>query len=272
MSHSAKRHDASTVADPLRDVATRLAAQPYATRGVSTRDEPVRVLLVDDHAMLRAGIRSLLAATPDIHVVGEAASGPESLRQFARMTPEIVVMDLDMPGGGGLEATRQLMTMERPPRVLIVSMHVEEERLLQLLEAGAAGYLAKDAAEAELVEAIRVVASGDIYVRPRVARMLAVSCRERAHPDEKHQRYAALSHREQAVVRLIAEGYNGPEIGRRLGISAKTVDTYKQRIEDKLGLSHRTDYVRFAVDLDLYAVPYGDGPLTATEEPERTMR
>lgn len=259
MSQPAKHRMPSATPDPLRDVAHRLAARPYARRGVGTRDEPVRVLLVDDHAVLRSGIRALLATTPDIHVVGEAADGPESLRQAARMSPEVVVMDLDMPGGDGLEATRQLMTMPRPPRVLVLSMHEEEERLLALLEAGAAGYLAKDAAEAELIEAIRVVASGDVFVRPRVARMLALSCRERAHPDVKHQRYAALSQREQAVVRLIAEGFNGPEVGRCLGISAKTVDTYKQRIEDKLGLSHRTDYVRFAVDLDLYAVPFMKG-------------
>ena len=156
-----------------------------------------------------------------------------------------------MPGGDGETATRALAAFEAPPRVLVLTAHAEEERLLALLGAGATGYLAKDAAERELVDAIRVVASGDVYVRPHVARMLARSVRERSEPDSRRQQFEALSEREQAVVRLTAEGYNGPEIGERLGISAKTVDTYKQRIEQKLGFRHRTDYVRFALALNL---------------------
>lgn len=266
---------ASSPHDPLREMAAGLAARPYASRGVSTRDVPVRVLLVDDHAMLRAGIRSLLSATPDIHVIGEASNGVEALRQVARMSPEVVVMDLDMPGGNGLDATRELAAIPGAPRVLILSVHEEEDYLLPLLEAGAAGYLAKDASEAELVEAIRVVAAGDVYVRPRVARMLAVSCRRRARPDEQQRRFALLSHREQSVVRMIAEGYNGPEIGTRLGISTKTVDTYKHRIEEKLGVVHRTDYVRFAVGLGLLASVTSRVQEERTQDervPERSMR
>lgn len=238
-------------ADPLRTVGAELAARPYARRGVSTREEPIRVVLVDDHAVLRAGVKALLASTPDVVVVGDASSGGEAVELATRLQPEVVVMDLDMPGGDGAEATRALCALARPPKVLILSMHTEEERLIPLLELGASGYLAKDAAERELVEAIRVVAAGETYVRPHVARMLAASVRRRDEPDARRKAFQGLSDREQTVVRLIAEGYNGPEIGHQLGISPKTVDTYKQRIEEKLGITHRTEYVRLALALDL---------------------
>lgn len=238
-------------AEPLQAVGAQLAARPYARRGVSTRDAPIRVLLVDDHEVLRAGVRALLATTPDVQVIADAASGVEAVHVAERLLPEVVVMDLDMPGGDGAEATRALCALSHPPRVLILSMHTEEERLIPLLELGASGYLAKDVAERELVEAIRVVASGDTYVRPHVARLLATTVRRRAQPDARREAFATLSDREQTVVRLIAEGYNGPEIGQQLGISPKTVDTYKQRIEEKLGIAHRTEYVRLALALDL---------------------
>ena len=237
--------------DELQAIGAELATRPYARRGVTSRDEPIRVILVDDHAVLRAGVRALLGATPDIVVVGEASSGPDAVRTVERLTPEVVVMDLDMPAGGGTEATRAICRLANPPKVLILSMHTEDERLIPLLEMGASGYLAKDVAERELVEAIRVVAAGDTYVRPHVARMLAASLRPRGAPDARQQAFATLSEREQTVMRLIAEGFNGPEIGHQLGISAKTVDTYKQRIEEKLGITHRTEYVRFALALDL---------------------
>ena len=242
-------HDAP--AKPLQALGAELAARPYARRGVSTRDAPIRVLLVDDHEVLRAGVRALLGATPDVQVIGDASSGTEAVRVVERLQPEVVVMDLDMPGGDGGEATRALCALPRPPKVLILSMHTEEERLIPLLELGASGYLAKDVAERELVEAIRVVAGGDVYVRPHVARLLASTLRGRARPDARRQAFEALSDRARAVVRLVAEGVNGPEIGQQLGISPKTVDTYKQRVEEKLGIAHRTEYVRLALALDL---------------------
>jgi DNA-binding NarL/FixJ family response regulator len=244
---------------PLDSVAAAgaaLAAQPHARRGVGMRDTPVTVLLVDDHAVVRAGLRALLAGAPDIVVVGEASNGVEAVQAVARAAPDVVVMDLDMAGGDGATATRALATLDRTPgappvRVLILSMHAEEDRLVPLLEAGASGYLAKDAAEGELVDAIRAVAAGEVYVRPHVARLLAASVRRRSMRDPAREQYDTLSEREQTVVRLTAEGYGGTEIGQQLGISAKTVDTYKQRVEEKLGLKHRTDYVRFALALGL---------------------
>lgn len=242
--------------DSLSAVGAALAAQPHARRGTSMRDTPISVLLVDDHAVVRAGLKALLAGAPDVLVIGEASNGVEAVQAVARATPDVVVMDLDMAGGDGETATRALAALHRPPgappvRVLILSMHAEEERLIPLLEAGASGYLAKDAAERELVDAIRAVAAGEVYVRPHVARLLAASVRQRSARDPAREQYDTLSEREQTVVRLTAEGYGGTEIGQQLGISAKTVDTYKQRVEAKLGLTHRTDYVRFALALGL---------------------
>jgi DNA-binding NarL/FixJ family response regulator len=237
--------------DALSAVGAELSERPYARRGVSMRDEPIRIILVDDHAVVRAGIRALLSHTPDVVILGEAADGPAAVALAERLNPDVVVMDLDMPGGDGATATRAMAALPHPPRVLILTMHPEEDRLLPLLDAGASGYLSKEAAERDLVDALRVVAAGDVYVRPRVARMLATSMRQRHAPEAPASQFESLSARERTVVRLIAEGYNGPEIGQQLGISAKTVDTYKQRIEEKLGLAHRTDYVRFALQLDL---------------------
>jgi len=247
-------HDTGHQSDPpdeLQAVAATLAARPYARRGVSSREEPVRVVLVDDHEVLRVGLRALLATTPDIVVVGDGSNGREAVTLAERLTPDVVVLDLDMPGGDGATATRALCALAQPPKVLILSVHAEEERLIPLLEDGATGYLAKDAAGRDLVSAIRVVASGDVYVRPHVARLLAGSMRRRGAPDARRRAFEALSEREQLVVRLTAEGFSGVEIGQQLGISRKTVDTYKQRIEKKLGITHRTEYVRLALSLDL---------------------
>lgn len=233
----------------LSEVGRELASRPYARRGVSPKEEQIRVLLVDDHNLVRAGIKLVLRAFPEICVVGEAGDGRQAVAAAMRLRPDVVVMDLDMPHGDGLTATRLLRAANPAIHVLIVSMHVEEEMLLPLLDAGARGYLSKSAVERELGDAIRVVASGDVYVRPAVARELgaASTAPEPEHLDAR-ARFARLSKREQSVLTLTARGYNGPEVGERLGITAKTVDTYKQRIEDKLGIGHRADYVRFALE------------------------
>lgn len=243
---------ASVPTGTLADIGRELASRPYARRGVPARPEPIRVLLVDDHNLVRAGLRSVLHAYPEICVVGETVDGKQATVLATRMRPDVVVMDLDMPNGDGLTATRSLRSAAPEVRVLIVSMHAEEEKLLALLDAGARGYLSKAAAERELAEAIRVVASGDIYLRPAVANALAQqTARPSPQRTDARARLARLSPREQSVLLLTARGFNGPEIGRELGITAKTVDTYKQRIQDKLHLSHRTDYVRIALEADL---------------------
>jgi len=215
----------------------------------------IRVMLVDDHTIVRDGLRGLLRGAPDIQVVGEASNGVEAVAAIAQCAPHVVVMDLDMAAGDGATATREIAKLTHPPKVLILTMHTEEERLIPLLERGASGFLSKDAAEGEFIDAIRVVASGDVFVRPTAARLLAANARPHTHErpplDEAREKLALLSKREQSVLGRVAEGYSGVEIARMLGITPKTVDTYKNRIGQKLGFTHRTDYVRFALRLGL---------------------
>ena len=237
----------------LADAGAALAARPYAQRGIAVPQREIRIVLADDHTIFRIALKELLRrAAPEVNVIGEASGGDEAVELVRRLEPEIIVMDLEMPRGDGLSATRAIVDSGVAVSVLILTMHTEEERLLPLLRAGARGYLAKDVAERELVDAIRAVAAGDIYVQPRVARLLAASSPSaHAQSASPSDQFTTLSEREQKVLHLVAEGYNGPEIGVQLGISAKTVDTYKQRIHDKVGLSHRTEYVRFAIDAGL---------------------
>src|SRR3569623_1280724 len=240
----------------ISEVGRELASRAYARRGVPARAEPIRVLLVDDHNLVRAGVKLVLRAFPEICVVGEATSGTQALAMALRLRPDVVVMDLDMPDGDGLTATRRMHECLPELGVLIVTMHSEEDKLLPLLTAGARGYLSKSAVERDLGDAIRVVASGEVYVRPAVANALAQGLVQSVpHRADARSRMELLSKREQAVLILTARGYNGPEIGEQLGITAKTVDTYKQRIEVKLGVSHRSDYVRLALEADVLADP-----------------
>lgn len=213
--------------------------------------EYIRVLLVDDHAIVRSGLKAVLGGARDIEVVGEASNGREALVQVDALSPDVVVMDLTMAEMDGIAATRELATRENPPRVLVLTMHAEEEYLLPVLEAGAAGYLVKSVADRELIEAVRTVARGDLYVSPSAGRVLARGIRKKDEHSELRARYDKLTDREQAVLRLVAAGFTAPEIGEQLFISPKTVDTYKQRVNEKLGLQHRNDYVTVALKLGL---------------------
>lgn len=212
--------------------------------------QPTKVLLVDDHAVLRAGLKSLLDAESDLTVVGEAASGDEAIHAVQNLSPDVVVMDLSMPGSSGLEATRRIVAMEMGPRVLVLTMHSEEEHLVPVLEAGASGYLSKTGADDQLINAIRVVARGEVYLPPKATTRLLREYKESAHGDGA-DRLGGLSLREQEVLALTAEGFSSREIGEKLFISPKTVDTYRARIMEKLGFSHRTELVRFALRVGL---------------------
>ena len=211
----------------------------------------IRVILVDDHAVVRAGLKAVLGGARDIEVVGEAANGREAVAIVDRLKPEVVVMDLSMPDMDGLTATKALTASETPSRVLILTMHSEDEYLVTLLEAGASGYLLKSAADRDLVDAVRMVAHGDTYVQPSAARALARGLRQKEHQADDKERYARLTERERDVLRLVAGGYSAPEIGEKLFISPKTVDTYKQRIGEKLGFAHRSEYVQFALKIGI---------------------
>jgi DNA-binding NarL/FixJ family response regulator len=213
----------------------------------------IRLLLVDDHTLLRSGLRMLLTAEPDFEVVGEAASGEEAVVLAAELRPDVVLMDLSMPGIGGLEAIRRIAAAQLPTRVLALTVHAESEYLMPVLEAGGSGYVTKHSADRELGDAIRVVARGDVFLYPSAARVLAQTLRTPTPTPRESDPVHLLSPREREVLTLTAEGYSSTEIGERLGLSHKTVETYRQRLMDKLEMRHRSDLVRFALSRGLLA-------------------
>ena len=216
-------------------------------------EDQIRVVLADDHAIVRAGLKAILGAARDIAVVGEASNGRDAVALAARFRPHVVVMDLTMGEMDGIAATRLIVGTENAPRVLVLTMHPEDEYLVPLLEAGASGYLVKSAADRDLVDAVRAVARGELYVRPSAARVLARELKKKEEAASDRSRYEKLTERERDVLRMTAEGYSAPEIGEKLHISPKTVDTYKQRVNEKLGLAHRPDYVQFALRIGILA-------------------
>jgi two-component system response regulator NreC len=211
--------------------------------------DKIRILLVDDHAMFRAGIKALIQTEERLEVVGEASSGDEAVDRVRELKPDIVIMDLAMPDSNGLEATRRISALELDTSVLVLTVHAEEEYLVPVVEAGASGYLTKTSADTDLLEAIRVVARGQVFLPPKAATLLLKRYKD-AEGDEGAG-LSDLSTREQEVLALTAEGYSSREIGQKLFISPKTVDTYRSRIMDKLGLSHRSELVRFALRVGL---------------------
>jgi len=211
----------------------------------------IRVVLADDHAVVRSGLKAVLSSAKDISVVGEASNGREAVTLVARLNPDVVVMDLTMPEVDGAAATREIVASGGETRVLVLTMHAEEEYLVPLLEAGAAGYLVKSVADRELVSAVRAIAHGDSYVSAAASRILVKGLQKKDPAQADRDRFDSLTQREKDVLKFVAQGYSAPEIGERLFISPKTVDTYKQRIQEKLGLSHRAEYVRLALKLGL---------------------
>lgn len=208
--------------------------------------DKIRVLLADDHAVLRGGLRALLSLEPDMDVVGEVSTGEEAVERVRALRPHVVVMDLAMPGMGGMEATRQVMALNLGTRVLILTSHAEEEYLLPVLEAGASGYVQKTSADRDLILAVRTVARDEVFLYPSATRLLLRGYKTAGHGenDPLHD----LSEREREVLKLTAEGYGSGEIGKKLFLSPKTVDTYRSRLMQKLGLTHRAELVRFALE------------------------
>jgi DNA-binding NarL/FixJ family response regulator len=211
----------------------------------------IKVVLADDHTVVRAGLRAVLGAAKDIQVVGEAGNGKDAVAMVQRLNPDVLVMDLSMPVMDGAEATKQLVAANTTARILILTMHSPDEALIPMLESGASGFLEKSAADRELVDAVRAVAHGDTYIQASAARVLAGGFRKRSEHVDERTKFEKLTERERDVLRFVASGYTAPEIGEKLFISPKTVDTYKQRIAEKLGLAHRSEYVSFALKLGL---------------------
>jgi DNA-binding NarL/FixJ family response regulator len=211
----------------------------------------IKVILADDHAVVRAGVKAVLSSAKDIQVIGEASNGREAVALAERVDPDVVVMDLSMGEMDGITATQEMVAKNVRAKILILTMHAEDAYLVKVLEAGASGYLVKSAADRELVDAVRALAHGDMYMQPSAARALAQGIKRKSEHSDDRDKYEKLTERERDVLRYVAGGFSAPEIGEKLFISPKTVDTYKQRINEKLGLAHRSDYVTFALKLGL---------------------
>ncbi|MEU0237046.1 response regulator transcription factor [Nocardiopsis sp. NPDC006198] len=202
----------------------------------------IRVLLVDDHPVVREGIRGMLGAEPDLSVVGDAASGPEALALVAALSPDVVLMDLRMPGGDGVSATERITADHPGAHVLVLTTYDTDGDILRAVEAGATGYLLKDTPRAALADAVRAAARGETVLTGRVAGKLLSGMRQRTAPPA-----AVLSPRETEVLRLAAEGRTNAAIGRALHISQTTVKTHLVRVYDKLGVGDRTAAVSRAI-------------------------
>jgi len=209
----------------------------------------IRVLLVDDHAVLRDGLRLYLSMQPDIEVVGEAADGDEALAKVEALKPEVVLMDVAMPRLNGIEATLRIRRQWPDGRVLVLSQHNRREYVQHLLQAGASGYVLKKAGGAEVAAAIRAVRDGHVYLGVEVADMIVEDYVERlARPDvQGGDAYSLLTDREREVLVLVAEGRSTREIAEALSVSTKTVDTHRAAIAHKLGLHSQAELIKYAI-------------------------
>jgi len=208
--------------------------------------EKIRILLADDHTLMRSGIRALLEDEPGLTIIGEAEDGRSAVAQACRLEPDVVVMDIAMPLLNGLEATRQIRQQCPHVRVLILSMHENEEYIRQVLEAGAMGYILKDAAARELISAIRSVYRGEAVLSPAVTR-LVIEDYLRWGGTRPQEEADGLSPREREVLQLIAEGYTSKQIAEILSISIKTVQAHRNNLMQKLDLHDRGELIKYAI-------------------------
>lgn len=206
----------------------------------------IRVLLADDHAVLRAGLKILLESQPDITVIGEAGDGQTALELATSLFPDVLLLDVGMPGMDGLGVLQAIRVVAPQCRVLLLTMHEEEAILRAALRAGASGYVLKQAAEAELLTAIRAVARGEAYVDPALTRTMIEGYLESADAARTPEQMNGLTAREIEVLKLIAEGYTNKEVAEKLVVSVKTVETHKAHIAGKLGVKSRVEWLRYA--------------------------
>ncbi len=205
---------------------------------------PIRILLVDDHEVLRDGLRALLEYETDLQIIGEAGTGAQAIEMAETLAPDLMVLDLGLPDMNGVEVIRAIRRHNLTLRIVVLSMYSRREFVVPAIEAGCDGYVPKSATHTSLLQAIHTVLGGERYLHPTAATVLINSLKD---DQSEAAQFAALSDREQDVLRLAAQGFTSREIGETLVISAKTVETYRQRAMEKLGIEHRPDLVKFAV-------------------------
>lgn len=221
--------------------------------------DPIRLMLVDDHDVVRVGLKSFLQTQEGFNVVAEAGNGEQAIELALQVKPDIILMDITMPGMDGLEATRRLHTLCPECLVLALTVHDDKQYFMQMLAAGASGYITKQAAADDLVAAIRSVAQGNLYLQPALARWLlddyqrlasqSINTTEQLKNSEKPDAVGldVLSQRERQVLELVAAGSNNHEIGSLLNLSPKTIARHRERIMNKLNMHSRTELVKFAI-------------------------
>jgi two-component system, NarL family, response regulator NreC len=218
------------------------------------KDDKIQVLLVDDHTIVRKGLRALLDAEPNITVIGEAETGREALKQAHELLPDIVLMDISMPDMNGAEATRQIRHRLPSVKVLVLSMHADEEFVFQLLRAGASGYLIKKTATEELILAIKTIFQGHSFLSPAISTTVIDAYVRRAGEMTAEDHYEILTEREREVLQLVAEGHTSREISERLHITTRTVDTHRANLMAKLGIHTVAELTKYAIRRGIIAL------------------
>lgn len=213
----------------------------------------IRILLADDHGVVRAGLRALLEAQPDMVVVAEAEDGQQAVQLAVEHRPNIVIADLSMPQGG-MATISAITDLNIGARVLVLTVHAEERYLLPVLEAGGSGYVRKSSAHTDLLDAIRTVARGEVFLDPAATKTLLRGYLGRVGSGEELDLGQVLSEREREVVKLTAEGYTAQQAADMLSLSPKTVETYRHRAMQKLGLTNRAELVRYALRAGMLSV------------------
>lgn len=209
----------------------------------------INILLVDDHKVLRDGLRALLESEDDLAVIGEAGTGAQAIELTEKYTPDVIVMDLGLPDMNGLDAIRAIRRHNQSSKIVVLSMYTRREFVVPALEAGCNGYVPKSSTHTSLLQAIRVVLKGEQYLHPIAATAVVESL---TGEQSEAEQFGQLSEREQEVLRLTAMGFSSREIGAKLTISSKTVETYRQRAMEKCGLEHRSDLIKFALRAGIF--------------------